>query len=208
LVIENALATLRQAGCILVEAELADIERLYASARPPISYYEMLHDLSSYLLTSGAELNSEGVIARIASPDVKTAYETYAIGPKAPSREAYEIAIEKGRPAFQAMYHNYFSENNVDAIVFPTTLLPARPIGDDDDVELNGQKVPTFGTYLHNTRPMTTTGIPGMSLPVGLTAVGLPVGLELDAPFGEDRKLLSLGIAIEKLFGRLPVPRG
>jgi len=206
-VVENALTTLRRAGCILVEAELADIEKLYASARPPIISYEMLHDLSDYLVKSGTKLTAEAVIARIASPDVKLGYETYAIGQQAPSREAYEIAIKQGLPAFQTMYRNYFRDNNVTAIVFPTTLLPARPIGDDDDVELNGRKVPTFGTYLHNTRPMTTTGIPGMSLPIGLTAAGLPVGLEFDAPSGEDRKLLSLGLAIEKLFGKLPAPR-
>jgi Asp-tRNA(Asn)/Glu-tRNA(Gln) amidotransferase A subunit family amidase len=206
-VIENALATLRRVGCVLVEAEFADIEKLYASARPPIISYEMLHDLSDYLLKSGTKLTAEAVIARIASPDVKSGYETYAIGAKAPSREAYESALKQGRLAFQAMYRNYFRDNNVSAIVFPTTLLPARPIGDDDDVELNGQKVPTFGTYLHNTRPMTTTGIPGMSLPVGLTAAGLPVGLELDAPYGKDRNLLGLGLAIEKLFGKVPAPR-
>ncbi len=207
-VIENALAILRQAGCVLVEAELPDIERLSALARPPISYYEMLHDLSSYLLISGTKLNAETVIAQIASPDVKSAYETYAIGPKAPSREAYEIAIKQGRPAIQEMYRKYFQENNVAAIVFPTTLLPARPIGDDDNVELNGQRVPTLGTYLHNTRSITTAGIPGMSLPIGLTAAGLPVGLEIDAPSGEDRKLLSLALAMERVFGRLPAPRG
>ncbi len=206
-VIENALAALRSAGCILVEAELPDIEKLYAS-RPPIAYYEMLHDLSRYLLTSGTNLNAETVIARIVSPDVKVGYETYAIGPKAPTREAYEIAVKQSRPAFQAMYRKYFRDNNVTAIVFPTTLLPARPIGDDDSVELNGKKVPTFVTYLHNTRPMTTTGIPGMSLPIGLTSDGLPVGLELDAPYGEDRNLLSLGLAIERLLGPVPAPRG
>ena len=205
-VVENALATLRRAGCVLVEAGLPDIEKLYATARPPISYYEMLHDLSDYLLKSGTKITAEAAIARIASPDVKAGYETYGIGPKAPSREAYETALREGRPAFQAMYRSYFRDNNVSAIVFPTTLLPARPIGDDDSVELNGQKVPTFGTYLHNTRPMTTTGIPGMSLPIGLTAAGLPVGLEFDAPSGGDRNLLSLGSAIEKLFGRLPAP--
>jgi len=51
------------------------------------------------------------------------------------------------------------------------------------------------------------TGIPGMSLPVGLTNAGLPVGLELDAPEGTDRQLLSLGLSIERLFGRLPAPQ-
>ena len=34
----------------------------------------------------------------------------------------------------------------------------------------------------------------------------LPVGLELDGPAGSDRKLLAVGMAMEKLFGRLPPP--
>jgi mandelamide amidase len=54
---------------------------------------------------------------------------------------------------------------------------------------------------------MTVTGIPGMSIPVGLTADGLPVGLELDAPEGTDRNLLGLGLAIERLFGKLHSPQ-
>ena len=75
------------------------------------------------------------------------------------------------------------------------------------EVELNGKKVSTFTTYLHNTRPITTAGIPGLSLPIGLTNGGLPVGLELDGPFGSDRSLLSLGMSMEKLFGKISAPR-
>jgi len=36
----------------------------------------------------------------------------------------------------------------------------------------------------------------------------LPVGLELDAPQGQDRKLLSLGLAVEALFEKLRPPLG
>ena len=120
--------------------------------------------------------------------------------------EAYQTAIGKSRPALQAAYRDYFRDHNVAAIAFPTTPLPARPIGQDKDVELNGKKVSTLFTYLHNARPMTTAGIPGVSLPIGMTADGLPVGLELDAPSGEDRRLLSLSLAIEDVFGRLRAP--
>jgi len=207
-VIENTLATLRKSGCILVEADIPDLEKLYTSVRPPISYYEMFHDLSRYLEESGAKIDAKGVIAQIASPDVKASYQTFGIGPKAPTREAYETAMKQGRPAIQACYRDYFRAHNVPAFVYPTTLLPARPIGQDDEVELNGKKFPTLAIYTHNVRPMTVTGIPGMSLPVGLTKTGLPVGLELDAPEGTDRNLLSLGLAIERLFGKLPPPPG
>ena len=91
-------------------------------------------------------------------------------------------------------------------MVFPTTVLPARPIGQDSEVELNGKKVSTFLTYLHNARPVTAAGIPGLSVPVGMTASGLPVGLEFDGPQGQDRPLLGIGLAVEQLFGRLPAP--
>jgi len=47
----------------------------------------------------------------------------------------------KGRPALQAAYRDYFRDQNVAAIAFPTTPLPARPIGQDKEVELNGKKV-------------------------------------------------------------------
>jgi Asp-tRNA(Asn)/Glu-tRNA(Gln) amidotransferase A subunit family amidase len=205
-VIENALATLRRAGCVLVEADIPDLEKLYTAARPPISYYEMFHDLSRYLEESDGQVDAKSVVARIASPDVKASYETLGIGPLAPTREAYETAMKRGRPAVQACYRDYFRAHNVPAIVFPTTILPARPIGQDVEVELNGRKVPTLAIYTHNARPMTVTGIPGMSLPVGLTNAGLPVGLELDTPEGTDRQLLSLGLSIERLFGRPRAP--
>jgi mandelamide amidase len=43
-------------------------------------------------------------------------------------------------------------------------------------------------------------------VPIGRTAAGLPVGLELDGPAGSDRRLLGIGLALEALFGRLPAP--
>ena len=44
-------------------------------------------------------------------------------------------------------------------------------------------------------------------LPAGITLSGLPVGLEFDALSGNDRQLLSLGLALEKVLGPMPSPR-
>ena len=50
-------------------------------------------------------------------------------------------------------------------------------------------------------------GIPGIQLPIALGAsTKLPVGIELDGPAGSDRRLLAIGLALEKKFGRLPAP--
>jgi Asp-tRNA(Asn)/Glu-tRNA(Gln) amidotransferase A subunit family amidase len=126
-------------------------------------------------------------------------------------KEAYDAAIMTGRPQLQKLYADYFKENDVDAVIFPTTPLPARPINPDGDtgkdtVELNGKEVPTFPTYIRNTDPGSNAGIPGLSLPAGLTKSNLPVGLELDGPVGSDQRLLAIGVAMEAAFGVLPPP--
>ncbi len=90
--------------------------------------------------------------------------------------------------------------------MFPTTPLPAGPIGQDDTVELNGRQVSTLLTYIRHTDPGSNAGIPGVSVPIGLTSDRLPVGLELDGPAGGDRRLLAIAKAVEGVFGSLPAP--
>ena len=171
-----------------------------------LSFYECITDLSNYLTEEGSKLTTKDVIGQIASPDVRELYRTYARGEKAPTREWYEHAMTVDRPAVQTAYHEYFRFHNVAAVVFPTTVLPARPIGEDAEVELNGKRVPTLLAYLRNSRPVTSAGIPGLSMPIGFTSAGLPAGLEFDGPKDRDRDLLGIGLVIEELFGRLPPP--
>lgn len=59
---------------------------------------------------------------------------------------------------------------------------------------------------MRNARPATVAALPALSLPIGRTAAGLPVGLEFDGPTGTDRRLLALGRAIEALIEPLPAP--
>lgn len=94
------------------------------------------------------------------------------------------------------IYGRVFEENGLGAIVFPTTPLPARPIGEDETVLLNGARVPTFATYIRNTDLGSNIGAPGISLPSPMTS-GLPVGIEFDGLPGLDRFLLGLALAVE-----------
>ena len=66
--------------------------------------------------------------------------------------------------------------------------------------------VSKVGIFIQNTRFTCALGVPGLSLAAGLTADGLPVGLEFDGLAGRDTDLLSLGLAVEKEIGRLPPP--
>ena len=122
------------------------------------------------------------------------------------SDSEYREVMEIYRPRYQAAYAAYFSANRLDAMIFPATPLPARPIGLDDTVELNGRQVPTFPTFVRNTAPSSGAGIPGLVIPAGLAEDGLPVGLEIDGPVMSDRRLLAIGLAIEGILPRLPPP--
>ncbi len=54
--------------------------------------------------------------------------------------------------------------------------------------------------------PCTNVGIPSLSIPAGLTAAGLPVGMEIDGPLGSDANLLAIGMAIEAVWGSVRAP--
>ena len=204
--VEQALAQLQAAGAVLVEADVTGLEALNAPVAGVISDYEFPRDLAAYLASSGSGIALEAVIDALASPDLRQTFAREVRGPAAPSDAAYRHAIDVGLPAIQAACRAYFTEHALEAMVFPTTPLPASPIGADAEVELGGRKVSTFRTYLRNARPATTAGMPGLSLPIGCTAAGLPVGIEFDGPAHSDRRLLALGAAAERVFGPVPPP--
>jgi indoleacetamide hydrolase len=207
-VMDTALAKLRDKGVVLVEGDLAGIGELNGKLSFPIALYEVGPDLRAYIKSEGSTIDFDQIEAQIASKDVTGAFGAAKTIPK----EAYEAAVNTYRPQLQKLYADYFAQHKVAAVLFPTTPLPARPINKDGDtgkdtVELNGKEVPTFQTYIRNTDPGSNAGIPGLSLPVGLTKSGLPVGLELDGPVNSDRRLLAIGLSMEQAFGRLPPPK-
>jgi mandelamide amidase len=118
--------------------------------------------------------------------------------------------LNQWRPRLQQYMAATFAGERLDALLFPTTRLAAVPIDDINGssvVSIDGSAaIDTMDAFLRNTDPASTSGIPGLSLPAGMTASGLPVGLELDGPLGEDRRLLAIGVAFEQLLGALPAP--
>ena len=137
------------------------------------------------------------------SPDV-AAIVVPLLGTLKPSAEAYQAALQS-RTQLQAMYGDVFAANGVQALVFPTTPSTAPRIGDDLVFDHNGHLSPTFLTFTRNTGPGSNAGIPGLSLPIGLSQ-GLPVGLALDGPMHSDRRLLALGQALEAVLPRMAAP--
>jgi mandelamide amidase len=118
------------------------------------------------------------------------------------------------RPALQKLYKDYFASIEVEAVMFPTTILVAPKIDTVKGsgtvnytvggVEQTGKD--TFGTCIRNTDPCTNAGLPSVSIPAGLTAAGMPVGMQIDGPLGSDANLLSIGMGIEEVWGPVKAP--
>lgn len=208
-VIEATLVRLSDAGVNLIEMDIPDIENLMASSAFPIVFYEVLRDLTAYLATFDTGISFAELMAAAASPDVKGVLGLVS-GEGKTSEDVYATAMQ-ARDQLRKNYRDYFASQQLDAIIFPTTILPARPIaGSMETVELNGEQVPTLLSYIHNTDPASIAALPGISLPVGLTVSGLPVGMEIDGPEQSDRRLLAVAKTLEGLIafsGRPPQAR-
>jgi indoleacetamide hydrolase len=204
-VMDETFARLRRSGVELIEADLPELRGLLRDTGRKIAFYETLTDFPHYLAESGATVTFEQVVADLGSPDVAAIFAdmlTHRV-----AEADYHTARDDTMTRVKTLYRDYFARHGAAAVVFPATVLPARPIGQDDVVSLCGRQISTFSAYLRNTEPATIAGIPGVVLPAGLTPDGLPVGLELDGPAGSDRRLLAIAAAIEAILPRLPAPR-
>ena len=96
------------------------------------------------------------------------------------------------------------SLDSVDFLAMPTMPVPATPIGakttmvDGKEVAISGVGGSTLG---RNTSPGNQAGVPAISIPVGLTESGLPIGFQLMAGAFQDLKLLEVARFMEGVIG-------
>jgi mandelamide amidase len=200
-VIKAALDKLVAAGVTLVDVDPTDVGSLNERSAFPIALAEVVEDLPAYLAEYDTGADFASIAAGAASPDVQGLFGMLGTPEGQIPEEVYAGAMA-AKEEMRVLFRDYFADNDLDGMIFPTTLLPARPIeGSLETVELNGSQVPTFPTYIHNTDPASIAALPGISLPVGVTADGMPVGLEIDGPEGSDRALLSLAALLEDIVG-------
>jgi indoleacetamide hydrolase len=208
-VMRAACDKLRDAGVELVEADIPGVFEQNGKVSFPVALHEPIEDIPAYLAASGIEdVALADIAAIIASPDVAGAFGAItadAFG------AAYPDAISVQRPALQKLYADYFRDHRLDGILFPTTIAAAPLIdlekGSGEMSVSGGAPVPVFDTIIRNTDPGSNAGLPGLSLYAGMTASGLPIGLEIDGQVGSDVKLLGLGLSIEAILGTAPAPK-
>jgi aspartyl-tRNA(Asn)/glutamyl-tRNA(Gln) amidotransferase subunit A len=114
---------------------------------------------------------------------------TYALS--AGYYDAYYGSAQKVRTLIQRDFASAFAQ--ADVLVSPTAPTTAFKLGEKLDDPL--------AMYLNDvaTIPANLAGVPGLSLPNGLSDDGLPVGFQVLAPAKADDRLYRVGAALEAL---------
>lgn len=198
---------------------LAKLEAAGAVIRP-VRLAHTAYAISAYYLIAPAEASSnlaryDGVRFgyRKPAPDLLTMYQgtrgegfgtevkrrimlgTYALS--AGYYDAFYLKAQKVRTVLVKDFEQAFTE--VDVLATPTTPETAFRIGEktQDPWQMYLSDVLTVGVNL--------AGLPALSMPGGLSQ-GLPVGVQLIAPWLEEERMLRAARALELQQGPLPWP--
>jgi amidase len=88
-----------------------------------------------------------------------------------------------------------------DVLVLPTSQVPPFPADQEFPASINGEEMPDYLAWMRSAYFITVTGCPAISVPAGRTPDGLPVGVQLVAAHGADRRLLEVAAAVERSGG-------
>jgi aspartyl-tRNA(Asn)/glutamyl-tRNA(Gln) amidotransferase subunit A len=190
----------------LVMASVEELKRLGAVVKE-VSLPNLQHAIPAYYVIAPAEASSnlsrfDGVRFGYRCEDPKDLTDLYkrsrgeGFGPEVQRRimvgayalsagyyDAYYLQAQKIRRLIKNDFMSAFSE--VDVILGPTTPNPAWKIG--------AKNADPIAEYLEDFYTITANlaGLPGLSMPAGF-ADGLPVGVQLLAPYFQEGRLLNV----------------
>lgn len=112
--------------------------------------------------------------------------------------DAYYLKAQRVRTLIKQDFEQAFEK--VDVLLTPATPGPAFALGEKsgDPIEM----------YLNDifTVPANMSGLPGISIPAGLSGEGTPLGLQLISKAFDEEMLFRVGKVIEDAAGSLPGP--
>ncbi|WP_374570875.1 Asp-tRNA(Asn)/Glu-tRNA(Gln) amidotransferase subunit GatA [Phenylobacterium sp.] len=194
---EKGVAWLKEAGCEIVEVSLPHtkyaLPAYYIVAPAEASSNLARYDGMRYgLRVDGANLTEtyENTRAEGFGTEVKRRIliGTYVLS--AGYYDAYYLKALRVRRRIADDFDQAFQK--VDALLTPTAPSAAFGLGENADDPI--------AMYLNDIFTVTVNlaGLPGMSLPAGVDAAGLPLGLQLIGRALDEGTLFSLGGALEK----------
>ena len=168
-------------------------------ARCPLSP-EQLHNCATLILSSHVNADIQArceVLGReFRREDVSNV--TWRMARAGAQASASDYAAALGHIHYIGRRMGEFSDQH-DVILSPTTAAPALRLGeiDMDTEDLKGYMQAT-NRYTAFTQLLNVTGQPAVSLPLGRSSGGLPIGVQLAAPQGGEGLLFALAAQLER----------
>ena len=102
-----------------------------------------------------------------------------------------------------------FSNRKIDAIVVPSTIVPAPRVVDNIIWVGKNVVLETRQALLRNTIVFNSTGLPAISIPIGFTNSNMPVGVQIVGPPFKEEIILSIAYCYEQISSSMDtfVPR-
>jgi amidase len=202
-IVEAAVASMRAAGATVVDVRFPlwflDVKSQWYTA---IRHPEFAAQIEQYLANLGSEYprTIADLIARsrLITSSTPTGGVPNPLRWRLFEREAaagsltdhrYTSVRDHGLPMARHVVDGLMAENCLDALVYPT--LPTRPGLAAEPEGPSGRGKPADIASL--------TGYPDLTVPAGLVAGALPVGLSFLGPAFSEPRLLALGYALEQL---------
>jgi aspartyl-tRNA(Asn)/glutamyl-tRNA(Gln) amidotransferase subunit A len=121
-------------------------------------------------------------------------FERLATGATLPAVDY--IQAQRARALLTAQVEGWFAR--VDAVLLPAAARTAPEIGPDAARQMRAYPSPR--------RPFNLTGHPAVSVPCGIDALGLPIGLQIVGRYWDEITVLRVAAAWERLAAEAPAP--
>jgi mandelamide amidase len=195
-VMNDAVREIERMGGTVKEVEVKHMD-LATPTGFSIVLAECIYLMEDYFRAFDPEATIEKYLDQL-GPDVKGVLGSQKGTPDSKPVPGYVYAksMREDRSRMISGFEEAF--RGLDALLLPTTPLPAAPIGDDIEADLEGKKVNTFLTFIRTCDPVSVVGYPAISVPAGYSKTGLPIGLQIVARPWQEGKLLRLACAFEQ----------
>ncbi|PCI79547.1 MAG: glutamyl-tRNA amidotransferase [SAR86 cluster bacterium] len=188
--IEDALDWYEQQGAEIVDVEIADMADLVR--RSGLIGHEFKTDINQYLATFSMDesLNLNFIVSQGLYHEAVDGVLSRSNASEF-DEQAYRSAMAV-RSQLRAAIETVMAEQNLDAIAYPTIKRTQVFTGDSQPGS--------------NCSLSANSGLPALSMPVGFTSNGLPVGLELLGGFLQDAELLAIAQPYESTMSSRRAP--
>jgi amidase len=188
--------------------------------------FEVDHAVADVVRATAARLSDAGAAVSETHPDLSLADDTFRtlrawhlqakLGPLlAEHPTSFKASLEaniragesltgadvargyRQRTSLSETMRTFFGDH--DVLLLPTSQVPPFPVEQEFPETINGREMPDYLAWMRSAYFITVTGCPAISVPAGVTDDGLPVGVQLVARHGSDRRLLEVAAGVEAL---------